>query len=66
MIQRMIGAAALAAAAALVSLAAHAQTVKVAYIDPLSGPFANVGEQGSGGVAASPSSASTRASGSAR
>jgi branched-chain amino acid transport system substrate-binding protein len=46
MIQRMIGAAALAAAAALVSLAAHAQTVKVAYIDPLSGPFANVGEQG--------------------
>jgi branched-chain amino acid transport system substrate-binding protein len=46
MIQRMIGAAALAAAAALVSLAAYGQTVKVAYIDPLSGPFANVGEQG--------------------
>jgi len=46
MIQRMIGAAALAAAAALVSFAAQAQTVKVAYIDPLSGPFANVGEQG--------------------
>lgn len=46
MIQRMIGAAALAAAAALASFAAQAQTVKVAYIDPLSGPFANVGEQG--------------------
>jgi branched-chain amino acid transport system substrate-binding protein len=46
MIQRMIGAAAFAAAAALVSLAAQAQTVKVAYIDPLSGPFAQTGEQG--------------------
>jgi len=46
MIQRIIGAAALAAAVALVSFAAQAQTVKVAYIDPLSGPFANVGEQG--------------------
>jgi len=46
MIQRMIGAAALAAAAVLVSFAAQSQTVKVAYIDPLSGPFANVGEQG--------------------
>jgi len=46
MIQRMIGAAAFAAAAAVVSVAAQAQTVKVAYIDPLSGPFANVGEQG--------------------
>ena len=46
MIQRMIGAAALAAALALISFAAQAQTVKVAYIDPLSGPFANVGEQG--------------------
>ena len=46
MIQRMIGAAALAAAMALISFAAQAQTVKVAYIDPLSGPFANVGEQG--------------------
>ena len=46
MIQRMIGAAALAAAVALISFAAQAQTVKVAYIDPLSGPFANVGEQG--------------------
>jgi branched-chain amino acid transport system substrate-binding protein len=46
MIQRIIGAAALAAAVAFVSFAAQAQTVKVAYIDPLSGPFANVGEQG--------------------
>jgi branched-chain amino acid transport system substrate-binding protein len=46
MIQRMIGAAAFAAAAALVSFAAQAQTVKVAYIDPLSGPFAQTGEQG--------------------
>jgi len=46
MIQRMIGAAALAAAAMFVSFGAQAQTVKVAYIDPLSGPFANVGEQG--------------------
>ena len=46
MIQRMISAAAFAAAAALVSFAAQAQTVKVAYIDPLSGPFAQTGEQG--------------------
>ena len=46
MIQRTIRAAALALAAAAVSFAAQAQTVKVAYIDPLSGPFANVGEQG--------------------
>ena len=46
MIQRMIGVAAFAVAAALVSVTAQAQTVKVAYIDPLSGPFANVGEQG--------------------
>ena len=46
MIQRIIGAAAFAAAAALVSFAAQAQTVKVAYIDPLSGPFAQTGEQG--------------------
>ena len=37
MIQRMIGAAAFAVAAALVSVAAQAQTVKIAYIDPLSG-----------------------------
>jgi len=39
-------AAALAAAAMLVSFGASAQNIKVAYIDPLSGPFANVGEQG--------------------
>ena len=39
-------AAALAAAAALVSFGAGAQNIKVAYIDPLSGAFANVGEQG--------------------
>jgi branched-chain amino acid transport system substrate-binding protein len=36
-----------ALAAALFTLGAvQAQTVKIAYIDPLSGPFANVGEQG--------------------
>jgi len=46
MIQRTFRAAALAFAAAAVSFAAQAQTVKVAYIDPLSGAFANVGEQG--------------------
>jgi branched-chain amino acid transport system substrate-binding protein len=46
MIQRIIGAAAFAAAAALASAAVQAQTVKVAYIDPLSGPFAQTGEQG--------------------
>jgi len=46
MIQRTIRAAALAFAAAAVSFATQAQTVKVAYIDPLSGAFANVGEQG--------------------
>jgi branched-chain amino acid transport system substrate-binding protein len=42
----MLRAAAFAAAAALVSFSGYAQTIKVAYIDPLSGPFANVGEQG--------------------
>jgi len=36
----------LGAAATLISFGALAQTIKVAYIDPLSGPFANVGEQG--------------------
>ena len=46
MIQRIFGAAALAAAASVFSFGAQAQNVKVAYIDPLSGPFANVGEQG--------------------
>ena len=46
MIQRIVRAAALGAAATLLSLGVHAQTIKIAYIDPLSGPFANVGEQG--------------------
>jgi branched-chain amino acid transport system substrate-binding protein len=46
MIQRTFRAAALALAAAAVSFTAQAQTVKVAYIDPLSGPFAQTGEQG--------------------
>ena len=31
---------------ALAAGSAFAQTVKIAYIDPLSGPFANVGEAG--------------------
>ena len=35
-----------AAALALTVGAAHAQTIKIGFIDPLSGPFANVGEQG--------------------
>jgi len=43
MIQRIFGAAALAV---VLSFAVQAQTVKIAYIDPLSGAFANVGEQG--------------------
>jgi branched-chain amino acid transport system substrate-binding protein len=38
--------AALAVLAASALSCAHAQTVKIGYIDPLSGPFANVGEQG--------------------
>jgi branched-chain amino acid transport system substrate-binding protein len=46
MIQRIFGAAAIAAAASLVSFGAQAQNIKVAYIDPLSGPFAQTGEQG--------------------
>jgi branched-chain amino acid transport system substrate-binding protein len=41
-----IRASAFGVAAALISFGAWAQTIKVAYIDPLSGPFANVGEQG--------------------
>lgn len=38
----------LAATAALASLAVpvQAQTVRIAYIDPLSGPFANIGKNG--------------------
>jgi branched-chain amino acid transport system substrate-binding protein len=43
MFNRIIGA---ALVAVVVSFAAQAQTVKIAYIDPLSGAFANVGEQG--------------------
>ena len=46
MMQPVIRAAAFAAATALLSFGAQAQTVKVAYIDPLSGPFAQTGEQG--------------------
>jgi branched-chain amino acid transport system substrate-binding protein len=38
--------AAAGAAAALLSFGAQAQTIKVAYIDPLSGAFAQTGEQG--------------------
>ena len=38
--------AALATLLALMPLSALAQTVKIGYIDPLSGPFANVGEAG--------------------
>jgi branched-chain amino acid transport system substrate-binding protein len=34
------------AAAALLSFGAQAQNIRVAYIDPLSGPFAQTGEQG--------------------
>jgi len=41
-----IRAGALGAAAALISFGAWAQTIKVAYIDPLSGAFAQTGEQG--------------------
>ena len=47
MIQRIIGSGtALAAALRSFRSAAQAQTVKIAYIDPLSGAFANVGEAG--------------------
>ena len=46
MTRKFFRALALGAAAALVSFAAAAQTIKVAYIDPLSGPFAQTGEQG--------------------
>ena len=37
---------ALGGAVALLSFGVQAQSIKIAYIDPLSGPFANVGEQG--------------------
>ena len=42
----LIRAAALGAALGVASIGAQAQDIKIAYIDPLSGPFANVGEQG--------------------
>jgi branched-chain amino acid transport system substrate-binding protein len=35
-----------AAVLAMAVGAAHAQTIKIGFVDPLSGPFANVGEQG--------------------
>ncbi len=41
-----VAAAALGAAALLAAAGANAQNIRIAYIDPLSGPFANVGEQG--------------------
>jgi len=44
--KRFLRAAAFGVASALLAFGAHAQTIKIAYIDPLSGPFANVGEQG--------------------
>ena len=43
---RFLRTAALGAAVVLFSLGAHAQTIKIAYIDPLSGAFANIGEAG--------------------
>ena len=43
---QFLRAAALAAIASLISFGAGAQNIKIAYIDPLSGAFANVGEQG--------------------
>ncbi len=46
MIKRIIRLAAIGALSALLAAGAHAQTVRIGYIDPLSGPFANVGEQG--------------------
>ena len=46
MIKRIIQFAAIGAASVLLAAAAQAQNIRIAYIDPLSGPFANVGEQG--------------------
>ncbi len=46
MIDRIARTVALAAAAALFAAGVQAQTIKVAYIDPLSGAFAQTGEQG--------------------
>src|SRR5512135_273306 len=46
MTSKFIRAAAVGAAAALFAFGAQAQTIKIGYIDPLSGPFANTGAQG--------------------
>lgn len=46
MISRFSRAAAVGAAATLFAFGAQAQTIKIGYIDPLSGPFANTGAQG--------------------
>lgn len=43
---RQVRALALGAICALAAFGAHAQAIRIAYIDPLSGPFANVGEAG--------------------
>jgi len=44
--RRTVLAAALGAAALALAAGTHAQNIRVAYIDPLSGPFAQTGEQG--------------------
>jgi len=46
MISKFSRADAVGAAAALFAIGAQAQTIKIGYIDPLSGPFANTGAQG--------------------
>ena len=46
MSRTLVRIAAFGAASALLSLGVHAQTIKIAYIDPLSGAFAQTGEQG--------------------
>ena len=46
MLARFVRTAVLGAAAAFAAFGAQAQTLKIAYIDPLSGAFANVGEAG--------------------
>jgi branched-chain amino acid transport system substrate-binding protein len=46
MIRKLTPMLAAGAAAALLSFGAQAQNIRVAYIDPLSGPFAQTGEQG--------------------
>ena len=44
--KRFICAAATGAVVTLLAFGVQAQTLKIAYIDPLSGAFANVGESG--------------------